>query len=156
MEMTKAELMEVIKEINAGTINSLLEEFRTKHTGEPEWSKTLSASLASLGESVTRPVIESEKGILAAQYIRSVAASYCLSKGGNNTTALSYAEKVFGKESPIVKALAATSFADGGALIPPEISSDIIELLRPASVVRRMDPDSQDHGRRGLRLDRRE
>lgn len=41
-------------------------------------------------------------------------------------------------DNGIVKALQASSFSGGGALIPEELSAEFIEYLRPATVVRRM------------------
>lgn len=40
----------------------------------------------------------------------------------------------------MTKAMAAGSAADGGYLIPTQLSADIIEFLRPASIVRRLGP----------------
>lgn len=48
------------------------------------------------------------------------------------------AKKRYEMDESIKKSLAASSFADGGALIPENLSSELIELLRPATVVRRM------------------
>lgn len=82
-----------------------------------------------------------EKGILAAQYIRCMGASY-LSKsgGGSYRSALDIAKAEYGAEAAVTRVLSATDFSSGGALVPREVAAEIIELLRPASVVRRMNP----------------
>lgn len=53
---------------------------------------------------------------------------------GNPNAAAEYLVERFG-ESPAVKALTAGSMAGGGALIPAELASELIELLRPETVI---------------------
>jgi HK97 family phage major capsid protein len=47
-------------------------------------------------------------------------------------------KKKYELDESIKKSLQASSFSAGGALIPENMSSELIELLRPATVVRRM------------------
>ena len=64
--------------------------------------------------------------------------------GGDLQKAEAFASKQFGKTSEVTKALAASDFTAGGAILPELVSTELIELLRPRSVVRRMDPRSFD------------
>ena len=64
--------------------------------------------------------------------------------GGDLTKAEAFANREFGKNSEITKALSASDFTAGGALLPEPVSMELIELLRPRSVVRRMDPQTFD------------
>lgn len=69
--------------------------------------------------------------------------------GGNLAEAKGYADHRWGNSHKISKALAASDFVAGGAILPQEVSSEIIELLRPQSAVRRMNPRTMnlDSGR---------
>lgn len=73
-------------------------------------------------------------GIKAGRYLRALAAG-----GGDIEKAAHFAKKTLEDEG-ICKALGTGTGEDGGFLVPEEISSDFIELLRPASVVRRLNP----------------
>ncbi len=59
---------------------------------------------------------------------------------GDQDKAITYATKMFGAEDLAVKALSAGQADAGGFLVAPEFSAEVIELLRPRSVVRRMNP----------------
>jgi len=64
--------------------------------------------------------------------------------GGNLSQAKSYADERWGNAHPVSKALAASDFTAGGAILPVDVSTEIIELLRPQSAVRRMNPRTVD------------
>ncbi|MGA3315248.1 MAG: phage major capsid protein [Candidatus Korobacteraceae bacterium] len=57
---------------------------------------------------------------------------------GDPDRAYRFAKSTFGDESKITKALSASVDVTGGFLIPEVLSTEIIEFLRPASVVRAM------------------
>ena len=73
-----------------------------------------------------------DKGLRAARIVRALAAAK-----GDPEKAAAYAKKNY-DDAEVVKALAASTDSAGGVLVPVEYSSEIIELLRPQSVVRRM------------------
>ena len=73
-----------------------------------------------------------EKGLRAARIVRALAAAK-----GDMDKAIAYAKKNY-DDVEVVKALAAGTDTAGGYLVPEEYSAEIIELLRPQSVVRRM------------------
>lgn len=60
--------------------------------------------------------------------------------GGNAMLAGQWAEKNLGESSPVTKALSTSVAASGGALVPEDFANQIIELLRPATVVRASGP----------------
>lgn len=82
-----------------------------------------------------------EKGQLATRALKAIAGAHLSQKAGRIVSPADYAEKHFGEGAAIVKALASEDNEDGGFLLAPEISADIIELLRPASVVRQLNPN---------------
>ena len=73
-----------------------------------------------------------DKGLQVARIVRALAASK-----GDPERAAAYAKKNFGDDE-IVKALSVGTLNAGGYIVPEEYSAEIIELLRPQSVVRRM------------------
>ena len=60
--------------------------------------------------------------------------------GGNAMLASQWAEKHLGASSPVTKALNTSVAASGGNLVPEDFAAQIIELLRPATVVRASNP----------------
>lgn len=93
------------------------------------------ADIRALIEAVKPPpaVTPEEKGIRAARFIRCMYASRA---GGGKPEDL--ATKL--GDPVVAKALAETVFNQGGALVPQQFSDEIIDLLRPASVVRASGP----------------
>ncbi|HET7233253.1 MAG TPA: phage major capsid protein [Longimicrobium sp.] len=63
-----------------------------------------------------------------------------MSAGGSVPRALDVAEREWGPDDAATRALAATDATAGGVFITPDYAADTIELLRPASVVRSMNP----------------
>jgi HK97 family phage major capsid protein len=76
-----------------------------------------------------------ETGLTIGGVVRMLAMSK-----GDQDRAVTMAEKIYGKEHTVVKALMAGDATAGGFLVAPEFSSEVIELLRAASVVRQMNP----------------
>ena len=75
------------------------------------------------------------KGLDFARVIRCFAAAK-----GDIEQAAHIAAEQFGPESRVVRALAAGEGAAGGFLVDSELSDEIIELLRPMTVVRSLNP----------------
>jgi HK97 family phage major capsid protein len=73
------------------------------------------------------------KGIGAARFVRALAAGK-----GDPDRAINFAKKAWTDDlgNVVQKALTAGSFTGAGALIPPEMASEVIELLRAKVVVR--------------------
>lgn len=77
---------------------------------------------------------ERAPGHAISRIIRSLAAAR-----GNPRDAAEHCEKVYG-DGEVAKALAAGTGSAGGFLVPDQFSAELIEFLRPASVIRRMNP----------------
>jgi HK97 family phage major capsid protein len=76
---------------------------------------------------------DEQKGIAAARFVRALAASR-----GDMQRAKHFMQKVYNDDlgTEIQRAMMASDLVAGGALIPPEYASEIIELLRARTVVR--------------------
>lgn len=77
----------------------------------------------------------SSKGLTAAGILRAFAAGK-----GDPDRAKAWAAKKLGEDHNVTKALLASDFDAGGSLVKPEFAAEIIELLRPNSVVRSLNP----------------
>ncbi len=77
---------------------------------------------------------------VAGQYLRTLGVAQLALRSGVPVNVVDYARKTFGVDAPVTRVLAATDFTAGGAVVPAPVSQEIIELLRPASAVRRMNP----------------
>lgn len=86
-------------------------------------------------EAAVEQVKAPEKGIMAARFMRAVAAGK-----GDVRRAAEFAHKQFGAEDVIVKALEASDAASGGVLVPTQWSGEVIELLREMTTFRKMNP----------------
>ncbi len=79
------------------------------------------------------------RGLNLARFVKCLAASK-----GIPDIAHRLAKKAWGDDDLVTKALASDTFTAGGVLVPPSFSDDVIELLRPRSVVRSMNPVVMD------------
>lgn len=77
---------------------------------------------------------DEQKGIAAARFVRALAAGR-----GDISRAKHFMQKVYDDDlgMEIQKAMMASELISGGALVPPEYASEIIELLRSRTVVRK-------------------
>jgi HK97 family phage major capsid protein len=133
--VNKAELAELIRDVCGSVV-------------EEKWATLVAADAAG---NVTRygpPLVgdvsdihavpavgaEEQRGLRAGRLIRCLAAAR-----GHPGEAAGHARKAF-KDEALAKALEAGDAVGGGFLVPPDYSSDIIELLRPVSRVRSAGP----------------
>jgi len=75
-----------------------------------------------------------ERGIGVARMLRAVAATK-----GDPERACHWLKKAYGDDdltNSVIKALGASNFTAGGFIVPEDMRTDIIELLRPRTVVR--------------------
>lgn len=136
--MTKAQLKDFINEVMKEAIGSTLEE-QTKLTQERQ-TKWMGELMAKIGGGRSGDGAEQPKGMLATQFIRCVAFVTQANKSGHPTNINDFAKKTYGADAVVTKALAASTLADGGILVPEQVAQDIIPLLRPASAVYSLNP----------------
>lgn len=80
------------------------------------------------------------RGLKIAQATLAIAAAHLSYKGGQPESPASFAKRKFGEDAAVTKALSTVVGSEGGFLFGEEIASDFIELLRPQSVIRSMNP----------------
>lgn len=137
--MTKEQLVGLINETITPKIGSTIDERIAAHKAQQD------AQFTQLMAGRQERAPEPNKGLLAAQFIMSIVGSDLRTrKEKRMVSPADYAQEKFGAESPVFKQLAASTGAAGGFAIPEQWSSDFIELLRPASVIRRMNPTTDD------------
>lgn len=124
-KLTKEQLEEMIGKIVEAKMGKSLDELRTENQS---FIKQI-----AIGKTVSEK--EQEKGLQMGRLIRALAAGK-----GDPERAKRIADKWFGEDSSVSKALAAGDATAGGFLVGEEMSSEVIELLRPAAVVRRSNP----------------
>lgn len=134
-EGLKSFINDVLKE-SLGT--SLAEQAKLTEERQSKWMGDLMTQIANGKQGAA--LQKEEAGLLTARYIRSIAAAAHFAKQGRPVSIVDYASKTYGKESGVTKALSATTFTEGGALVPEEVAADIIPLLRPASVIYSLGP----------------
>ena len=80
-----------------------------------------------------QPETKAQKGEAVAQFIKAIAMGK-----GSRLEAHDFAQRMYGDANVVTKALSANTDVTGGFLVPEILSTEIIEYLRPASVVRSM------------------
>jgi len=114
---------------------------------EPQLAELIEAKLAKLNEPKPKPALVDFRGqpiagdgTIPKGHGFSRCVRYLAMAGNNAHAALDLAHRSGEKElcDKWDKALAATVLADGGAVIPPEFSQEIVEELGPMAVVRKM------------------
>lgn len=134
--MTKAELEAMINEITARAVGSTLDE-RLKEFAAKQQAQ-FATMLTGQDKTPTTPV--PQKGLFAARVVMSIGGAKLASHSGNSMSAAAWAEKQWGKEDPVSKALGATTGAQGAFLIQEQQAAEVIEFLRPNSAVRKLNP----------------
>lgn len=100
-------------------------------------------------QEASRPPQDRDTGKMFGQLVRALAAGK-----GDVERAVRFAEKVWNldENDPVMKTLTAADPTGGGFIVPEEVSTEIIELLRPRSVVRAMGARTIDMDSGVLRL----
>lgn len=134
--MTKEELVELIRATMApelkGVADLVESNVRKAVEGRAEQPPAWVSQMFGGGKEAPKP---REKGQPFAACVRALAST----KGDPQRA--SAALKAWGYEDlaeDLTKAMTAGTPAAGGFLVPPSYSTDVIELLRPASVLRRL------------------
>lgn len=136
--MTKAELEAMIKDTVGTAVADVRKEMEEKGKESGVASHAVMAEILG-GIKGQLQHVSPQKGRVAAQIVRALV-------GGKNdpAKAFEYAKRTYGADAEATKAfekaLSAGDAVGGGFLIREEYSSDFIELLRPMSAVRKLNP----------------
>lgn len=109
-------------------------------------AQTLSAGTAQpvagqeTSENKTPATVEADRYVKERSLVIGAAAKMMAYGGGNLFTARQASREVYGESHPVTRALVASTGPAGGFIVPPDYMNDIIELLRPAAVVRGSNP----------------
>lgn len=120
---------DVLKDVVNAAVDQAVAPLREKQT---DLMERLQAGQERLGNAI-RSTDGKTQGIAAARFVRAMAFGR-----GDLERAKHFCTKTWddGLGDDIVKSLQAGDLTAGGALVPPEYAQEIIELLRPMSVVR--------------------
>jgi HK97 family phage major capsid protein len=138
-QLTAAQLEGRIAEIAKAAVGATIDEWRK------EMAERTAANHAQMKEmfSAFAPATKTsatQKGILLGQLVRCVAAAKHHQAAGIVKGPAAIAKEWYGEGADVTKALSSSDLSSGGAFVPQELQSEIIELLRPASVVRSLNP----------------
>ncbi len=135
MKLTREEFNTAIKESVVGELAPLREEnvqLRTEleslRNEQTNFAQRIIASSSTAEQ-------DGEKGMTFTRIVRALAIGK-----GDVDKAVIVARQIWPDREEVAKALMASDLEAGGVLIAPEFSQDLIELLRPASVVRSLNP----------------
>ncbi len=124
---SKAKLEEFIASVTKGTVMEQFAEFRKEQEAK---AQEITKSFAALAGNREQERVE--KGVTLARIVRAFASAK-----GDVAKAASYAEaNGFGPE--VVKALATQPNSAGGYVVPPQYSTDLIDLLYNRVAIRKM------------------
>jgi HK97 family phage major capsid protein len=84
--------------------------------------------------------VETDRYVKDRSLVIGAAAKMMAYGGGNLFNARQASMEVYGESHPVTRALVASTGPAGGFIVPPDYMNEIIELLRPAAVVRGSNP----------------
>ena len=84
--------------------------------------------------------VEADRYIKERSLVIGAAAKMMAYGGGNLFNARQASHDVYGENHPVTRALVASTGPAGGFIVPPDYMNEVIELLRPAAVVRGSNP----------------
>lgn len=122
--MTKDDLINTVKSVVADALGT---EF-----SEVQKSSIERIKQAAQEEMQAKRDLQTGKGQNIGKFVRSLIA------GKGNLQAAEKFAKDFLKDEAVAKSLNLTTYEDGGVMAPYEYSSEMIELLRPLTAVRRL------------------
>lgn len=136
--ITKSQLDQMIGQIVGEQVAALRKEFQEQGAQIAREHGT-AALVDALKGAHQPPKVSSEKGLMLARLVRAKAGAAAESKvNGIPVTPADYAKRHFGERDEVTKALTSTDFSAGGALTSTPFAAEFIDLLREASVVRRL------------------
>lgn len=147
MKLTAEQIYKQVEEMIGRSVQGIREELRDLGKANGEQRKQLDAILqANATRTTPGPVSKAELGVRAARFVRFFAASK-----GIGSVAADLCRKATGDEY-VAKALGESSMGAGGALLPQEMSAEVIEFLRSYTVFRSMGPQQLPMNRGSLTL----
>ena len=84
--------------------------------------------------------MEADRYVKERSLVIGAAAKMMAYGGGNLFNARQASHEVYGENHPVTRALVASTGPAGGFIVPPDYMNEVIELLRPAAVVRGSNP----------------
>ena len=106
--------------------------------GQPDAGKVYASVKTDV---YTSKAAAEDRGLITNKGLTIGGVARALSNGrGSVRDASDWAAKQYGENHPVTKALIAGLGSAGGYIIPPDYINEIIELLRPAAVVRSANP----------------
>jgi HK97 family phage major capsid protein len=84
--------------------------------------------------------VEKDRYVKERSLVIGAAAKMMAYGGGNLFNARQASVEVYGESHPVTRALVASTGPAGGFIVPPDYMNEVIELLRPAAVVRGSNP----------------
>jgi len=133
VELTETELADLIERQARSVVGGLVDNKINEALAPYAKKQTNYGGLVKSGGNRPVETTQLPKGARFAQAVRALARA-----GGIRSQALNEAKRM-GNDA-VAKALSSSSFTGGGALIEGEIAAEVIELLRPLSVVRQISP----------------
>lgn len=137
MEMTPAALKEMIADIVKGALERQQDALQTERNKTGDLAKDLlEAHVANLQQATkASDNAKTPPGTFVARCVRALAATK-----GDTERAAKLCEKWYGGDDPATKALMVSEGTAGGFVVMDEWAAEIIELLRPATIMRSMNP----------------
>jgi HK97 family phage major capsid protein len=91
-------------------------------------------------ETKVAATVENNRYVKEKSLVIGGAAKMMAYGGGNLFNARQASMEIYGENHPVTRALVASTGPAGGFIVPPDYMNEIIELLRPAAVVRGANP----------------
>ena len=138
IEEIKKQLKGVIGEELTSIVNDVVTAKMDEQTKANKAEKAAASppeAVAAMTGAVKTGGASDPRGFGVAQVVRAMAAGR-----GDVTRAAEWCHKTYGAEHSVTKMLSSDVHDSGGALVPLNTDSDVIELLRPASAIRQLNP----------------
>ncbi len=131
-QLTMEQVNKLIEDVVGTSMAKALEELKAAQ--KENYAKAMLTGIGDPEGDSRGPAPKAGKGNIG-QIVRALA-----SNKGNVQGAAAYAKKYYGEDSNVTKALSASDGAAGGFLIEEVLSNEVIEFIRPNTVVRASDP----------------
>lgn len=139
--MTEAKLKELMAAAATDAAEAAAaKQFASFEKAHKQSTDMLSAMFGGLQPKAPSLPAGETRGYKLAQFVLAIAGAHLSLKGGQPESPAAWSKRKFGEDHAVTKALSTVVGSEGGFLFGEEVAADFIELLRPASVVRQMNP----------------